>query len=104
MAESSPGYAVEVKREGQDILTYWTHCPPQSFVRRLIAEDEDLGDLDAFYESWWLYDCPAPISLPETACKGTTNGAKRFRAAILSATCAEGKKRIGPMIIRTKPS
>lgn len=54
----APGYAVEVRREGDDLLTYWTHCPPQSFVRALVADTEDRGDLDTFYESWCQYDWP----------------------------------------------
>lgn len=57
-ASGAPGYAVETRREGEDLLTYWTHCPPQSFVRALVAESGDRGDLDAFYESWCQYDWP----------------------------------------------
>lgn len=57
-APGAPGYAVDARREGDDMLTHFTHCPPQSFVRTLIAETGDRGDLDAFYESWCQYDWP----------------------------------------------
>ena len=57
-ALGAPGYEVEVRRVGDDLLTHWTHCPPQSFVRDLVSESGDKGDLDAFYESWCLYDWP----------------------------------------------
>lgn len=58
-ASGAPGYAVEVWTEGGDIFTYWTHCPPQSLVRRLIAVQGDRGELDAFHASWCRYDWPA---------------------------------------------
>ena len=44
--------------EGDDIVTNWTRCPPQGFVRTLVAETGDRGDLDAFHERWSLYDWP----------------------------------------------
>jgi len=57
-APGAPGYEVEVWTEGSDTYTYWTHCPPQTFVRRLIEVNGDHGELDAFYNSWCLYDWP----------------------------------------------
>lgn len=57
-AHGAPGYAVEVRTEGPDILTYFTHCPPQTFVRTLIATQGDRGDLEAFRQSWCKYDWP----------------------------------------------
>ena len=57
-APGAPGYEVEAHREGDDLVTNWTRCPPQSFMRELIAKTGDHGDLDAFYESWCLYDWP----------------------------------------------
>lgn len=57
-APGAPGYAVKTWTEGGDFYTHFTHCPPQTFVRNLIAERGDEGDLDAFYESWCLYDWP----------------------------------------------
>jgi hypothetical protein len=57
-APGPPGYEVETRREGDDILTYFRRCPPQSFVRKLIAETGDKGDLEVFYQSWCLYDWP----------------------------------------------
>ena len=57
-APGAPGYEVEAYREGDDLITNWTRCPPQSFVRDLVSETGDQGDLLAFYESWCLYDWP----------------------------------------------
>lgn len=57
-APGAPGYAVDCWQEGDDLFTYFTHCPPQSFVRAVIKEQGDRGDLDAFYSSWCLYDFP----------------------------------------------
>jgi len=57
-APGAPGYEVKVWTEGSDTYTYWTHCPPQTLVRRLIEVNGDHGELDAFYNSWCLYDWP----------------------------------------------
>jgi hypothetical protein len=57
-APGTPGYAVDARTEGPDILTHFTHCPPQSFVRTLIARQSDRADLDAFRQSWRRYDWP----------------------------------------------
>lgn len=57
-APGAPGYAVDVRLEGPDILTHFTHCPPQTFVRTLIATRGDRGDLEAFRQSWCKYDWP----------------------------------------------
>lgn len=57
-AAGAPGYAVQTRIEGEDILTHFTHCPPQSFVRRLVEAQQDRGDLEAFRESWCRYDWP----------------------------------------------
>jgi hypothetical protein len=54
----APGYAVRAWSEGDRFFTHWTHCPPQSFVRRLVQARGDHGELDAFYHSWCLYDWP----------------------------------------------
>lgn len=55
-APGAPGYAVETWTEGEDFLTHFTHCPPQSYVRRLSEETEDPDTLEAFRQSWCLYD------------------------------------------------
>ena len=55
-APGAPGYAVETRMEGADVLTHFTHCPPQSYVRRLSEETGDPAALHAFRESWCLYD------------------------------------------------
>jgi len=55
-APGAPGYAVQVRIEDGNILTHFTHCPPQSFVRALIATQTDRGDLEAFQQSWCRYD------------------------------------------------
>lgn len=55
-APGAPGYAVETRSEGEDLLTHFTHCPPQSYVRRLSEETGDPDALEAFRQSWCLYD------------------------------------------------
>jgi hypothetical protein len=57
-ANGAPGYAVESRVEGDDILTHFTHCPPQTYVRRLSEETGDPDALEAFRQSWCLYDWP----------------------------------------------
>lgn len=57
-APGAPGYEVKVRPVDDGIATYWTHCPPQSFVRRLVESRGDNGELDAFYNSWCQYDWP----------------------------------------------
>ena len=57
-APGSPGYEVKVWTEGSKTYTNWTCCPPQAFVRRLIEVNGSRGELDAFYNSWCLYDWP----------------------------------------------
>lgn len=54
----APGYAVKSWQEGGDIFTHFTHCPPQTFVRDLMAELGNGGELRAFLESWCTYDWP----------------------------------------------
>lgn len=61
-APGAPGYEVETWSDADGFHTHWTHCPPQTFVRRLI-EDDDRGDLEAFYRSWCLYDWPGADEL-----------------------------------------
>ena len=55
-APGAPGYAVETRAEGEEFLTHFTHCPPQSYVRRLSEETGDSDALEAFRQSWCLYD------------------------------------------------
>jgi hypothetical protein len=57
-APGPPGYAVKSWIEGDDILTHFTHCPPQSYVRQLSERTGDPDVLEAFRESWCLYDWP----------------------------------------------
>jgi hypothetical protein len=57
-APGAPGYEVKVWTEGSDTHTHWTHCPPHTFVRRLIDTKGDRGELNAFHDSWCLYDWP----------------------------------------------
>lgn len=57
-APGAPGYAVQHWADDQNIYTHFTHCPPHSFVRKLVQETGDQGDMDAFYNSWCLYDWP----------------------------------------------
>jgi hypothetical protein len=55
-ASGVPGYAVDSRIESDDILTYFTHCPPQSFARRLSEQRGDPDALETFRTSWCLYD------------------------------------------------
>ena len=57
-AAGAPGYAVEYRTESEDLLTHFTHCPPQSYVRRLSEETKDPYALEAFRASWCRYDWP----------------------------------------------
>ncbi len=57
-APGRPGYEVSVEKQDGKMLTHWTWCPPQAFVRSLTETDGDRGELDAFYRSWCLYDWP----------------------------------------------
>ena len=54
----APGYETRVFPEGDDLHTHFTHCPPQSFARRVATHHEDPELLEAFRQSWCLYDWP----------------------------------------------
>ena len=54
----APGYEARVFREGDDLQTHFTHCPPQSFAHRAATRLEDPELLEAFRQSWCLYDWP----------------------------------------------
>lgn len=54
----APGYAAEVFRDGEDLHTHFTHCPPQSFARRIADETGDPEALAGFANSWCTYDWP----------------------------------------------
>ena len=51
-----PGYEVVSWTEGDRFYTHWTRCPPLDFVRRLVRERGDRGELEAFSRSWCTYD------------------------------------------------
>jgi hypothetical protein len=55
-APGRPGYEVRAWSEGDAFFTHWAHCPPQTFVRDLVARRGDRGELEAFARSWCLYD------------------------------------------------
>lgn len=57
-APGAPGYAVASRRDGDDILTHFTHCPPQSFARHLAEQKDDPNVLETFRQSWCTYDWP----------------------------------------------
>ena len=69
-APGVPGYAVETRVEGDDILTHFTHCPPQSFVRRLSVETDDPDILETFRQSWCLYDWPGADIIADDGQRG----------------------------------
>lgn len=57
-APGRPGYEVEVHSGPHAFVTNWRHCPPQTFVRELVRRRGDRGELEAFANSWCLYDWP----------------------------------------------
>lgn len=57
-ARGAPGYAVQTWIEDGNIMTHFTHCPPQTFARRIADETDDPECLRAFRESWCRYDWP----------------------------------------------
>lgn len=69
-ATGAPGYAVDHWDTDGNTYTHFTHCPPHSFVRALIASGDDQGDLDAFRESWCRYDWPGADILAADGLRG----------------------------------
>jgi len=57
-ATGRPGYEAKVTFTDDGVLTYFTHCPPHSFVRGLAEEAGTDDDLLAFRQSWCRYDWP----------------------------------------------
>lgn len=55
-APGRPAYEVETADNGDSFITTWTWCPPHAFVRQLIAEEADAGELEAFRRSWCSFD------------------------------------------------
>ncbi|MCP3054399.1 L-2-amino-thiazoline-4-carboxylic acid hydrolase [Aurantimonas marianensis] len=70
------GYQVESWTEDDRIFTHWTRCPPQEMVRRVIVEQGDRGDLEAFRQSWCRYDWPGADLI---AADGRTGHYRRTR-------------------------
>ena len=87
-APGAPGYEVKVWTDGNDTYTYWTHCPPQTFVRRLIEVNGDHGELDAFYNSWCLYDWPGADVLANDSQHGHYSRLHTLSRGIQFAICA----------------
>jgi hypothetical protein len=54
-----PGYDVRAWSEPDRFYTHWTFCAPLGFVKRYVERHGDRGELQAFYQSWCLYDWPA---------------------------------------------
>lgn len=69
-APGRPGYEVKVQKKENQLLTHWTWCPPQAFVRKLTEKDGDKGELDAFYRSWCLYDWPGADLMADDGQRG----------------------------------
>lgn len=64
-APGRPGYEVRVWEEPDHLCTFWTHCPPQSFVRRYVETHGDRGEMEAFRRSWCAYDGPLTRAMVE---------------------------------------
>jgi hypothetical protein len=58
-APGEPGYEVQAWSEPGRFHTHWTYCAPLGFVKRYVARHGDRGELEAFFQSWCLYDWPA---------------------------------------------
>lgn len=69
-APGAPGYEVQARREGDDILTHFTCCPPQSFVRRVAEAEGDSDALESFRRSWCTYDWPGADLIARDASRG----------------------------------
>lgn len=69
-APGAPGYAVVTRIDGNDILTHFTHCPPQTRVRQLGAATGDAELLDVFRESWCRYDWPGADLIASDGARG----------------------------------
>lgn len=57
-AIGAPGYEVQVFRDGDDLHTHFTHCPPQTLARAMAGIRGDPELLEAFRLSWCRYDWP----------------------------------------------
>jgi len=69
-AHGAPGYAVETSRDGDDILTHFTHCPPQTLARRLSEQEGDPEILEVFRKSWCTYDWPGADLIADDGHRG----------------------------------
>lgn len=69
-APGAPGYEVVASRDGDDILTHFTHCPPQTFARRLGEQTDDPMVLEAFKHSWCTYDWPGADLIADDGLRG----------------------------------
>lgn len=69
-APGAPGYEVDARREGDDLLTFFTHCPPQSFARRLAEEAGDPHVLETFRRSWCTFDWPGADAIADDGKRG----------------------------------
>lgn len=69
-AGGRPGYEVRVWSDAASIHTHFTHCPPQSAVRAVVAQHGDEGDLEAFYQSWCQYDWPGADLIADDGASG----------------------------------
>ena len=64
-----PGYQAMAWPSPEGFHTHWTHCPPQAFARQVDRTDNN-GELEAFYQSWCLYDWAAADALAGDGRKG----------------------------------
>jgi hypothetical protein len=64
------GYRVKHWTEDGAVNTVITHCPPQSFARRIAEIDKDQEILDSFYNSWCLYDWPGADVIADDGLRG----------------------------------
>ena len=69
-APGAPGYEVTAAQEGDTYLTYFKHCPPQSFARRLSCESDDPRVLETFRRSWCTYDWPGADLIADDGTRG----------------------------------
>ena len=69
-ASQAPGYAVTTTRDGEDFLTHFTHCPPQTCARQIAKKTNDPEVLETFRQSWCTYDWPGADLIAGDAARG----------------------------------
>lgn len=76
----APGYETRVFRDGNDLHTHFTYCPPQTFARAIAARRVDPELLEAFRQSWCRYDSPGADIIAADGKRGHYRRPRTFSA------------------------